>query len=80
MYKTKNLKKKTKQTNNALSHLEKHSNYDLNFFIKKNSNISIFRKFWFFFSLIQASVTCTFLLFNALYFEFETCLNNIPHE
>lgn len=75
MYKTKNLKKKTKQTNNALSHLEKHSNYDLNFFIKKNSNIILF-----FFSLIQASVTCTFLLFNALYFEFKTCLNNIPHE
>lgn len=49
MYKTKNLKKTNKQTNNALSHLEKHSNYDLNFFIKKNSNISIFRKFWFFF-------------------------------
>lgn len=76
MYKNKKLKKKTKQTNNALSHLEKHSNYDLNFFIKKNSNIILF----FFFSLIQASVTCTFLLFNALYFEFKTCLNNIPHE
>lgn len=36
---------------------------------------------FFFFSLIQASVTCTFLLFlNALYFEFEIFLNNFPHE
>lgn len=76
MYKTKNLKKKTKQTNNALSHLEKHSNYDLNFFYQEEFQ----HNFGFFFSLIQASVTCTFLLFNALYFEFKTCLNNIPHE
>lgn len=76
------------KTNNALSHLEKHSYFDLielflsrriptgHFSYQLLGNFGVF-----FFSLIQASVTCTFLLFlNPLYFEFEIFLNNFPHE